>query len=483
MRKSKSYPPKTIQEFDVCIIGAGPAGLAALSAIQEPYSLDNLTPDQLHRAAIHLPECTGRSVAVVDAHPQWMQGWTQNFAALDIQFLRSPTMAHPDLFDKNALLAFAEVHGRQDELIESGCGDLQSLIPLGESQIGLWKLPSTALFRDFCQDLSRRLKHTYVRGHVSNIAKEAQGPLLEVSLAGGGLVRAGAVILAQGQVGTPIVPRALAEAPRVIPWTALGNDETSKMLSCCQHVLVVGGGLTAVQAAQRIVRGDNNSNTKVTLCSRRPLIERHFDLSLDWFDRRTANKCMSDFYHHPNPLSLLKTSRDGGSVPGIYMKELLQMEQTGRLVRLVGNARYVGKAEQGDRMKMVFAGDGDTATRTCKEEYFDVIVLACGIQPDCESNALCQKLLQQWPVDVCGGFPSVTEDLEWVGGSNVYVLGGLGSLNIGPDAANLMGMRRGAQLIANALECRCWLRTTNVLKNRFDAFMEDTSDSEEEEED
>ena len=29
-------------EYDICIIGAGPAGLATLSAIKEPYSMDSM---------------------------------------------------------------------------------------------------------------------------------------------------------------------------------------------------------------------------------------------------------------------------------------------------------------------------------------------------------------------------------------------------------------------------------------------------------
>jgi Pyridine nucleotide-disulphide oxidoreductase len=459
---------EVVREFDVCIIGGGPAGLAALSAIQEPYSLDWLTAGQVHRAAFHLPACTGRSVAVIDPNLQWMQGWSQNLAALDVQFLRSPTVAHPDLFDRNALLAFAEVHGRQDELIESGCGDLQSLMSLGESQIGLWKLPSVALFEDFCRELTTRLPHHYICGQVVDISNEqGGGPLLEVQLADGSKIRAAAVVVAMGIVGKPIIPRSLAAAPNLVPWEELGKDTSPLKKSSCKKVLVVGGGLTAVQAAQRVVK--DRKDVHVTLCSRRQLVERHFDLSIDWFDRRTSNKCMSDFYHQPKAdrLALLKGSRGGGSVPGVYMKDLVQMERANRIVRIVGNARYV------------VMGDADTSMIEFDDgsmEDFDVIILACGVQPDCQSHPLCKKLLDHWPTEVVGGFPCVSEDLEWA--KNIYVLGGLGSLNIGPDAANLMGMRRGAQLIANAMECRCWLRQSNVLKNPFDALMEDTSDSE-----
>lgn len=53
----------------------------------------------------------------------------------------------------------------------------------------------------------------------------------------------------------------------------------------------------------------------------------------------------------------------------------------------------------------------------------------------------------------------------------LFVVGGLGSLNIGPDAANLMGICHAAQLVANSLDCRCWMRKADVLSNRFAAFL------------
>ena len=457
-----------VKEFDCIIVGAGPAGLACLSGIQEPYSLDTgLSAGQLRYVNRH---CTSRcrSVAVIDPHPDWMTGWSKHFANLNIQFLRSPCMAHPDLFDKNALLAYAEMHGRQNELIESGCADeLLASRTLYESQVGLWKLPSTSLFADFCKDMSRRLPHTYVQGEVTDIDREEDdGPLWEVTMRDGTKIRAADVILGMGTIGQPIVPAALADAPNLVQWTSLGNDNNILLKQpTCRNVLVVGGGLTAVQVVQRVVR--DNPKARVTLCCRRPLQERHFDLSIDWFNLRTANKCMFDFYHQSEEdrLSTLKDTRDGGSVPGLYMNDLRRMERAGQVVRVVGNASFLRSS---DDKQATIAFDGRTV------DTFDAIVLACGTKPDCTSNHLCKKLLERWPLKVVDGFPCVSEDLVWT--KNLYVIGSLGSLNIGPDAANLMGIRRGAEIIANAMECRCWLRQESVLKNPFCALEETSSD-------
>lgn len=52
-----------------------------------------------------------------------------------------------------------------------------------------------------------------------------------------------------------------------------------------KRVLVLGGGLTAVQVAQLALK----QHCKVTLLSRRPLTTRHFDVNETWFDRRRAH--------------------------------------------------------------------------------------------------------------------------------------------------------------------------------------------------
>lgn len=477
-----------VKIFDVCIIGAGPAALSCLSAIQEPYSLDNLNDGQVHRAVNRLScDCKGpktRSVAVIDPHGKWMEGWKRQFQALGIQYLRSPALAHPDMFDQNTLMAFAEEQGRQNELIESGCGDLKSLLPLGQSQIGLWKLPTLGLFTDFCQRLSQRLSHTLVHGTAVDVtmtnaneeASRGKGEYYEVTLENGETVLTEAVILALGSVGKPIIPMELksVEDRFLIPWMQLNTlPNTSAGEPPLRNVLVIGGGLTAVQAAQSALSKGTQS---VTLCSRRPLVERHFDIDVKWFDRRTTTMCMAEFYHlsHEKRLGMLKDCRGGGSVPAVYMKDVRHLEAGGRLRRVVGNAKYTDTLSNGDDREQVLMEINDTI------ESYDSIIVACGLQPDCESNELCRNMLKKWPLPVIGGFPCVSEDLEW--NKNLFVVGGLSSLSVGPDAANLMGMRRSAQIVANTLGCRCWLREANVLKNPFDALMTDDTESESEDE-
>ena len=62
------------------------------------------------------------------------------------------------------------------------------------------------------------------------------------------------------------------------------------------------------------------------------------------------------------------------------------------------------------------------------------------------------------------------------------MIGAMSALQVGPDAGNLMGMRRAAYVISDKLNVRRWLRRT-ILANQYDAFMFDSdSDSETEDE-
>jgi hypothetical protein len=414
---------------------------------------------------------------------------------LGIEYLRSPAMAHPDHFDANALLAYAVANGRECELIESGCGSIRELYGLGQTQVGLWKLPSTRLFEDFCvRDVAGRLEHDYVRGTAVDLTRRGGGEGgaeggeektgggdggaggYTVTLADGTEIGATSVVLALGPAGAPVVPAGIAGVPsdRLIPWRLM--DE--RLRRGHASVMVVGGGLTAVQAAQRCLRAGRS----VVLCSRRPLVERHFDIHECWFDKRRANGRVSDFYHRPaaERLAALREVRGGGSVPPMYMDDLRGWRRSGRLDIVSGaSPELAGREDGGDgggggRLRLRL---GPSSSSSSDVAVVDCVVLACGIRPDCASNPLIGKIMERFPIDTIGGYPNVSVDLEWT--EDLYVVGALASLNVGPDGGNIMGARRAANIVANALECKSWLRREGVgaLSNPFHLLTEDGDSS------
>ena len=92
------------------------------------------------------------------------------------------------------------------------------------------------------------------------------------------------------------------ESNRVVP-TCLLAPCLRALASSCNELFyelmndpgyfIAGGGLSAAQAALFAVK---RGAAAVTLCSRRPLQTRHFDLPLEWFDPRHVNKQRFPFY-------------------------------------------------------------------------------------------------------------------------------------------------------------------------------------------
>jgi lysine/ornithine N-monooxygenase len=510
----------TTKHYDFCIIGSGPAGLAALSALRESYTLGdgihlndlNIQRNQmiLNRETKNNYHQRNKRICVIDPHPNWMDGWKNNFDRLDIKFLRSPVLAHPDAFDPNSLLAYAYTHHRQHELQESDCSHSKKLQSLGESQIGLWDLPSTSLFNDFCVDLSKRLQHDYICGNVIDIIDDSNNKLegdqddgeappfrLTINNKKGktSKITANAVILALGTIGKPIIPRGLKSVPnsKVCYWQQL--DVHKDKIQYCKNVLVVGGGLTAIQTAQYALANSNNTTTKVILCSRRRIQEKAFDVANSWFDRRHTNRHISNFYHASveERLRILKDARNGGSVPSMYMNAIQPYIKSGRLEIIEGGEVIYNRMtiddendeerndssslsrvsvtihQQGDFNKSSSSSSLSVNTSMSSAEFeFDLILLATGVEPDCNVHPLIQQVQKRYPIDTIGGFPCITEDLQFPCREKLCVVGSLSSLNTGPDAANLMGIKRSANIVANTLNCRSWLRDEGGNENDND---------------
>jgi hypothetical protein len=165
------------------------------------------------------------------------------------------------------------------------------------------------------------------------------------------------------------------------------------------------------------------------------------------------------------------------------MKQILEAEQDGRLLCLVGDVESLsGKSVDLETAHVRVYHRNMTRQRQCVQppvapptmgvSEFRVkdIIVACGMQPNCgEPSSLTEKIQQKWPIQFEKGLPFVTQDLRWEEGMDLFVVGSLAALNVGPDAGNLMGIRRAAQIVANALGSRKWLRQS-VLGNPFEAL-------------
>lgn len=453
-------------KYDLCIIGAGPGGLAALSAVLEPYSVDQLSSGQAERAATALRNVQRQvpKVCVIDPAP-WLSTWANRFRALEIEWLRSPATAHPDLFDALSLMEFARRCGREDELFDSGAGCDKEIKSLPEVSSGGWRLPSNALFMDFCSALINRLPHEFYETRVKDV-RGSDGSFV-VELDKGIELEASAVVLALGAPGPPIVPAVLSGLPGHLAFHAQCEDGARlETLRHGERVLVIGGGLTAVQTAQLAHR----RGCQVLLLSRRPLTSRHFDVDVKWFDRRRTQGYLFEFLSLPaeQRLRMIRETRGGGSVPNMYMEDVRARMASGRFDIAVGDAEVLDHDGATVQVRI-----GGTTRR------FEKIVAACGNRPDCTSLPLVANLHRRWPAHINGGLPVLSHDVQWGGLKKFFVIGALAALQIGPDAGNLMGLRRAAHIVTSALDSRGWQRDTssvlvNIRGNRYAALHDDS---------
>ena len=240
-----------------------------------------------------------------------MQSWNARFDALEITHLRSPAFAHPVAFEPSALLNFALREGRTSELIDPPkvSSWLSSSDMSGQGEL-LQALPSTTLFRDFCATLEAKLSHRWISGSATRVCKDPVSGKLRVHYEATTertrrkecRLSARAVILATGPVGKVHAPapfEAHLSSERVLHTEDLlrASKDTlrEEIVRRCPgqstRVLVIGGGLSAAQAAIAAVRAGH----QVVLRSRRPLQTRPFDIHASWLDARHAERKRFEF--------------------------------------------------------------------------------------------------------------------------------------------------------------------------------------------
>ena len=108
------------------------------------------------------------------------------------------------------------------------------------------------------------------------------------------------------------------------------------------NIVVVGGGLTA----GHLVLGALKRSARVTLVTRRPIVERNFDVEPGWLGPRF----LEGFERQRNPerrLHMVLSARGGGSMPGWMCQRLESEIDAGRLAHVVGSIESGSHSDTG----------------------------------------------------------------------------------------------------------------------------------------
>lgn len=379
---------------EVLIVGAGPAGLAAAVALS------------CHGLAERL--------RIVDPSGAWLAAWRQRFAAQDIPMLRSPAVHHP--------------HPDPFALIEHAGG--QGLVASGGTQ-----LPTTATFDRFIDDVIARMGFGAAVEPLAATALsvEATGRA-SVRLSNGEVVRPDRVVLATN-ARVPVLPDALGPLQSDAR-LRVGDRAAVTLTPVGGRVAVLGGGLSAAHLALGAAR----HGAHVTLVARHRLRVRRFDTHPSWLGPRKRRP----FELEPDPhvrRRTVDTARGGGSIPARYRRALDDCIDTGR-IDLRERVQVVGCEQAGEDLRLTL-DDGRQVT-------VDQVWCATGGRLDVTQDALCQPLLDRFPVTVADGLPDLADDLTWPG-TCVHLSGFATALRLGPVAGNLIGHRRAALRLGAAL--------------------------------
>ncbi len=385
----------TIAAKKVCILGAGPHGLAA---------------------AIHLRRADpDLDVVTVDPSGEWLTGWHEQFARAEIDALRSPIVHHPAPGPYELSDFVAERH-----LPRSG-------LP--------YDPPTAVAFGSFCHELvaAGRLAAP-LAGRVEDVRREGRGLRI---LADGTEIRADHLVVATNPHRRSIpdwVWPLLGSRPGLI---AYGSDVDLRATPDLggRRVVVVGGGLTAAHLAC----GAASRGADVQLVTRRALETRDFDTDPGWLGPRFLHA----FDNDDDPANRLRTALDargGGTIPPWMRTQLDALADRGHLTRNEG--RHIRAADVGPDGSCVLALDDQTTLLA------DHVWLATGTTPDIGAARCLAGLVADAPA--VGGLPVTDENLR-LGPHPVHVMGRLAMLTLGPAAGNLWGAQRAAMRITQAL--------------------------------
>ncbi|GAB7342397.1 hypothetical protein MBLNU457_g0612t2 [Dothideomycetes sp. NU457] len=459
---------------DVIIIGAGPCGLAVAARLREHLpstSFSDAENDRYHRQSRRIKRGRKKELTLMvidETAPTWMSRWKRLFKAQDISHLRSPLFFHLDPSDRDSLLSYSYQHDRMTELQEvDGCigyrpekvgkrgRPYRSQARINEISRRDYYAPSSSLFQDHCQYIvdRYRISQSVQQGKVKDIQycpcgiQDGKGTFTITTEKE--VFHARNVVLAVG----PGVPSAsmsdicdckchsmdIERIPEPRVRAKIANRETT-------HVLVIGGGLSAVQIADAAIR---RGVSKVWLAVRDTIRIQPFDIDLSWLGQESG-VYRQEFWSADSDeerLRQIKAARNGASIPAVYYAQMKRHVEQGRLV-LCEHTTVKSSTFDPDRQTWTIETDPPSS----KLPAFDFIYHATGAASRIEDLPCLHSMHRDFPIRTCGGMPCLDEDLKWRKDVPLFVTGRFASLKLGPGAANLSGARTGAERIAQAVQ-------------------------------
>ncbi|WP_227935546.1 FAD/NAD(P)-binding protein [Alkalihalobacillus deserti] len=359
------------------------------------------------------------NLAIVDPHPEPLYTWKRCTKTIEMPFLRSPSIHHLDI-DPFSLEKFAKS--------ENGKSDAHFYGP--------YDRPSISLFNKHCDSLFHEIQlvNSWIQGRVDQLVRKKQQ--WHIKLADGRQFDSKNVVLAMGISEHPFLPLWANDLRNEgAPINHIYDDKISTdVIKSTDNILVVGGGISAIHTALKLSK-IHPGRTK--LLTRHPFRIHQFDSDPGWLGPKHMNS-FKKVTSLTKRRQIITNARYRGSIPKELKLQALHEERQGKLdiiIDEVSEAFY-----ENNEIKLNLLTTSISTNR---------ILLATGFHATPPGfNWLTSTIENEGLHCATCGYPIVSEtSLEW--GQNLYVIGALAELVIGPVSRNISGARRGAEKIVN----------------------------------
>lgn len=358
-------------------------------------------------------------IRVLDPYPEALALWNHHASNSGMEFLRS-SHAHNLHFDPFSLVTFARTR--------AGEPLARFIEPYGR--------PSLELFRAHCRTLIERYRLDQLRltGTASGLIRLENGWRVESEQ---GSLEARRVVLALGSAAPhwPAWSRSLLAAGAPLHHI-FDPDFARADLPPEVHVVIVGGGLTAVQTALALALENPG---RATLLMRHPPRLHPFDADTTWISD------LRDFHAEPDYArrrAIITQARHRGSMPSDAAADLNKAVEHGLLTLM--QDEIVGAHHNPSSLSMNLSlASGDTLSA-------GHVILATGFDTTRPGGAWLPSAINAYDFPLApDAYPIPDKTLCWSPG--LHVTGALAELEIGPVARNIIGGKLAAERIGAAL--------------------------------
>lgn len=437
----------------------------------------------VHMAARLLGEEVTKDVVIVDPCPELLYQWKTRTVATGMKYLRSSAGYHLDLSENSLRRSAAQQRSTSSPSSASN--------PLLSND---YERPQLDFFHDHCQDVIDRyeLDRKHVKGEVTTLAW-MDGRILATLTDPDGSesqIQTEHVILAVGndELATPewVTPEAqeLGLVGHIlddtfdanIATTRKGNKATTGTNTEKTRIAIIGGGLTAAHKALELTHTAPKSSEVHMITRHGEWKEQQFDTHQDWMmDQAAARRSEANGGSGlPKRQQRFQEASSPKARRQVIKRERIPGTITAQVHRGNGGLKYAieegiivwhhaevtnlaidsnDKKEDGSSI-----GGGCCSLTLSSGEVLqmDKVLLATGFgtKPPAASLRENGPFLKNLPTSDFCGYPIVNHNLEWGSSKQLYVMGALAELELGPSARNIAGARLAAERIVQAAKER-----------------------------